>query len=265
MGRCGPSGLGARSRLDGPDAAAGDGGRDRPDVVAGRPVACLLRGWQAAQRLDLDGTSVTISETGRRVGEYACCGSGGSILFAGVQGEAIFRVPAGGGTPEAVVSSDSSLQACSHSSGMVGCWRRPSTPEPVVCRAVPWGHPPALTLRELSSSLETGLLPGGAYHWPSEASPDGRTVLFGPRSGCSSFDLWSLYLDGSAPPRQLVATSGNDVAGRFSPDAPPCRVPLRRDRRVRAVRYVVPGTGSALIGCHPMARVSFNGRVRQAS
>jgi Tol biopolymer transport system component len=76
----------------------------------GRSLAFFSSG--RLQRLDLpDGTPVTITETGSSSGRYLSWGAGGSILFADAQGGAIYRVPAGGGTPEVVVASDSTRGA----------------------------------------------------------------------------------------------------------------------------------------------------------
>lgn len=76
----------------------------------GRSLAFFVGG--RLQRLDLpDGTPVTLAETASRSGHYLSWGASGSILFSRVQGDAILRVPAGGGTPEAVVASDSTRGA----------------------------------------------------------------------------------------------------------------------------------------------------------
>lgn len=95
----------AAQPLRGTEGAAGHAWS--PD---GRSLAFFVGG--RLQRLDLpDGTPVTLAETASRSGHYLSWGADESILFSQVQGEAIYRVPAGGGTPEAVVLSDSTRGA----------------------------------------------------------------------------------------------------------------------------------------------------------
>jgi eukaryotic-like serine/threonine-protein kinase len=61
------------------------------------------------QRLDLpEGTPLTICDVPPGVGFSGTWGSGGDILFAAIQGEAIFRVSAAGGTPVRVLQPDPS-------------------------------------------------------------------------------------------------------------------------------------------------------------
>ena len=52
------------------------------------------------------GAPVTICDLGGGIGRSGTWGSGGQILFSDVQGDAIYSVPADGGTPRAVVHSD---------------------------------------------------------------------------------------------------------------------------------------------------------------
>jgi Tol biopolymer transport system component len=80
------------------------------------------------------------------------------------------------------------------------------------------GGPPSMVRRELGSGEETQLLPRGGFHQPTHVSPDGSTVLFNQRITGSTFDIWSLALDGEAVPSPLVQTSGEDLMGVFSPD-----------------------------------------------
>jgi len=95
----------AAQPLRGTEGAAGHAWS--PD---GRSLAFFVGG--RLQRLDLpDGTPVTLTETASRSGHYLSWGANESILFSQVQGDAIYRVPAGGGTPEAVVVSDSARGA----------------------------------------------------------------------------------------------------------------------------------------------------------
>jgi serine/threonine protein kinase/Tol biopolymer transport system component len=59
------------------------------------------------KRLDLPaGAPVTICEVHAGGGESGTWGAGGEILFAPVQGEALYRVPASGGVPEPLIRPD---------------------------------------------------------------------------------------------------------------------------------------------------------------
>ena len=59
------------------------------------------------KRLDLSGSApVTLCEVVAGGGKSGTWGAGGQILFAPVQGEAVFRVAASGGTPEALIRPD---------------------------------------------------------------------------------------------------------------------------------------------------------------
>ena len=59
------------------------------------------------KRLDLPGGApVTICEVAAGGGTSGTWGAGGEILFAPIQGEALYRVPASGGVPEALIRPD---------------------------------------------------------------------------------------------------------------------------------------------------------------
>jgi hypothetical protein len=61
------------------------------------------------KRLDLpEGAPVSISEVPGGGGKSGTWGRGGDVLFASVQGDAIYRVPSSGGTPAAILKPDSS-------------------------------------------------------------------------------------------------------------------------------------------------------------
>ena len=62
------------------------------------------------QRIDLpDGAPVTLTQLASRAGQSGTWGRAGHILFAGVQGEAIYRVPSSGGAPEVVLRPDTTV------------------------------------------------------------------------------------------------------------------------------------------------------------
>ncbi len=112
--------------------------------------------------------------------------------------------------------------------------------------------PPNLTWRDLDNGVETQLLPRGTFQEPTDVSPDGRTLLFGRRSGGGSFDIWSLDLETGAAPRPLVATPANEQIARFSPDGR--YVALVSDETGRSELYVTPFPGPG-----PLTRVSPDG------
>jgi len=75
----------------------------------GRSLAFFASG--KLQRLDLpNGSPVPICDTGRGIGFGGSWGESGDILYASVQGEAIYRVAASGGTPEKVLEPDPARQ-----------------------------------------------------------------------------------------------------------------------------------------------------------
>jgi eukaryotic-like serine/threonine-protein kinase len=59
-------------------------------------------------RIDLpDGAPVTLTAITSSTGQFGTWGRHGDILFAGIQGDAIYRVPAAGGTPSIALGRDS--------------------------------------------------------------------------------------------------------------------------------------------------------------
>jgi eukaryotic-like serine/threonine-protein kinase len=72
----------------------------------GRAIAFFTTSRLA--RLDLpDGSPVTLTSVGSTTGQSGTWGRGGDILYSSVQGDAIYRIPAAGGTPAAIVTRDS--------------------------------------------------------------------------------------------------------------------------------------------------------------
>ena len=53
---------------------------------------------------------------------------------------------------------------------------------------------------------------------PEAFTPDGRVLVYSEQRPETGFDLWALTLDGSAPPRPLLATRFHELHARLSPD-----------------------------------------------
>jgi serine/threonine-protein kinase len=59
------------------------------------------------------------------------------------------------------------------------------------------------------------LTTSASWQFPSSWSPDGRTLLF---DDSTEWDIWEVPVDGSSPPRPLVAAPHTQGGARFSPD-----------------------------------------------
>ena len=55
-------------------------------------------------------------------------------------------------------------------------------------------------------------------HYPTDASPDGRFILYAHETGETQFDLWALPLAGKRTPIQVARTPFVETGGKFSPD-----------------------------------------------
>ncbi|MDP2322006.1 MAG: protein kinase [Acidobacteriota bacterium] len=65
---------------------------------------------------------------------------------------------------------------------------------------------------------ETAVLTDGISKDPSDVSPDGRQLLFRASSTESGNDVWTMPLDGSAPPQRVLGSGFNENGAQFSPD-----------------------------------------------
>jgi len=81
------------------------------------------------------------------------------------------------------------------------------------------GGPPHLYRKDLATGSEVELLPATQRRQtPADISADGRIVAFEQINERGDADLWTLELDGSQPPRPLIASSFSERGLQFSPD-----------------------------------------------
>jgi serine/threonine protein kinase/Tol biopolymer transport system component len=78
--------------------------------------------------------------------------------------------------------------------------------------------PPHLFRRDLTTGTDTELLPPGRFQEPMDVTPDGRTLVFVQRGVGGTANLWTMPLDGSAPPVALFEAPFIQTGARFSPD-----------------------------------------------
>lgn len=69
-----------------------------------------------------------------------------------------------------------------------------------------------------SSGAEQLVLKDGVNKDPYDISPDGKLLIYRRLGAGTTSDLWLMPLDGSGPPRPLVATAYSESSGNFSPD-----------------------------------------------
>jgi Tol biopolymer transport system component len=108
-----------------------------------------------------------------------------------------------------------------------------------------------LNLYQRSSGFtgsETAVLTDGISKDPNDLAPGGRQLLFRASSTVSGNDVWTMPLDGSAPPQKLLGSAFNENSAQFSPDGR--SIVYIADEAGRAEVYVIslePGGGKTQI------------------
>lgn len=80
------------------------------------------------------------------------------------------------------------------------------------------GAPPAILRKDLTTGVETAVLPAtSTFQEPEDVSPDGRTLLYTKRAAGGN-DIWMVALDGAQPAAVAVNTPFEESGVRFSRD-----------------------------------------------
>ena len=107
-----------------------------------------------------------------------------------------------------------------------------------IALAVGTGGPPNLFVRDIVSGRERRLLQSPRFQYPTDASPDGKTIAYQQRTTLGTWDVMTVPIDGADAGTPLFASPASETDLRFSPAGG--QVAWVSDESGRSEVYVAP-------------------------